>query len=115
VEFAEALFYFYARIDNVRTPLALVSVLSRPDMNLFKESWWTVWSVTEQHDDGLRVVDVKSIQSVVAVIPHNHHCNEDESDERFFIWEYMGLEMQLLSGALDGEEDDLDRDLDGVN
>ncbi|KAJ3501967.1 hypothetical protein NLJ89_g9101 [Agrocybe chaxingu] len=110
-EFAEVKFYFHARINEDRRPLALVSLLSRPDKHLFDESFSTVWSVTEQDDDGLCVVDAKSITAVVAVIPHKYHIEQDKSDSRFFVWEYLGLEMDILSNALDSdilENEDLD-------
>ena len=78
---------------------------------MFEKSFWTVWSVTELGDEGLCVINVKCIQSVVAVVPHDHHILADQSDERYFIWEYLGLEMDLLSDALtmnvlDGEDID---------
>lgn len=85
-----------------------MSLYSRPDEDLFKESNWTVWSVTEQGENGLRVIDAKAILSVVSVIPHEHHVCADLSDERFFIWEQMGMDMSLLSnhGEVLGEEDE---------
>lgn len=86
---------------------------SRPNENLFKESIWTVWSVTEQGETGLRVIDAKTILSVVSVIPHDHHLTEDSSDARFFVWEQMGMDMALLSphGEVPGEEDEgMDQD-----
>jgi len=70
---------------------------SRPDTNLFEQSSWTVSSVTQLDDDeGLPVVDAKSIISVVSVQPHKH-CLED-GYERFFVWEQLGLDMALLEG-----------------
>lgn len=85
-----------------------MSLYSRPDEDLFKESNWTVWSVTEQGENGLRVIDAKAILSVVSVIPHEHHVCADLSDDRFFIWEQMGMDMSLLSnhGEVLGEEDE---------
>ncbi|KAF9535165.1 hypothetical protein CPB83DRAFT_803686 [Crepidotus variabilis] len=117
IEFAEVKFYFNARINDVRRPLALISLLSRPDADLFEKSFWTVWSVTLQNN-ALRVIDAKCVTSVVAVIPHDHHCREDRSDKRFFIWEYTGLEMDLLSDATqirDEDRDALDQDDEEVN
>jgi hypothetical protein len=87
-----------------------VELYSRPDENLFKLSNWTVWSVTERGQTGLQVIDAKAILSVVSVIPHSHHVCPDSSDERFFIWEQMGMDMALLSchGEVHGpgEEDE---------
>ncbi|EDR02845.1 uncharacterized protein LACBIDRAFT_307984 [Laccaria bicolor S238N-H82] len=105
IEFAEVEFYFHAKINEETQHLALISLISRPDEDLFSESFHTVWSVTELGDDGLQVVNAKSILSVVAVIPHNHHV--EETDKRFFIWENIGSDVGLLSdaaGAVDSDE-----------
>ena len=85
-----------------------MTLYSRPDEELFKQSNWTVWSVTEGGQSGLWVIDAKSILSVVSAIPHNHHIHADSSDERFFIWEQMGMDMALLShpGEAFGEDDE---------
>lgn len=109
IEFAEVQYFFNTIVNDERVTLALVSLYSRPDEDLFKQSNWTVWSVTEQGQLGLRVIDVKSILSVVSVIPHNHHVQADSSDECFFIWEQMGMDMALLSRH---GEDDSDEGVD---
>jgi hypothetical protein len=109
IEFAEVQYFFNAIVNDARITLALVSLYSRPDEDLFKQSNWTVWSVTEQGQRGLRVVDAKSILAVVSVIPHDHHLCDDSSDERFFIWEQMGMDMALLSrydGDVHGDDDE---------
>ena len=56
----------------------------------------------------LRVIDAKAILSVVSVIPHSHHVSADSSDERFFIWEQMVMDMALLSHheEVHGDEDE---------
>jgi hypothetical protein len=108
IEFAEVQYFFNASVNNARRTLALVSLYSRPDEDLFRQSNWTVWSVTEGGPSSLQVIDAKSILSVVSVIPHNHHVNADHSDKRFFVWEQMGLDMALLSrpGDVGGEDDE---------
>jgi hypothetical protein len=108
IEFAEVQYFFNAVVNDRRITLALVALYSRPDEDLFKRSNWTVWSVTEQGQIGLRVIDAKAILSVVSVIPHNHHLSADSSDVRFFIWEQMGMDMALLSrlGEVHGEDDE---------
>ena len=109
MEFAEVEFYFHAIINQELQHLALVSLLSCPDEDLFSESFHTVWSVTELGDEGLRVVNAKSILTVVAIIPHDHHVEEGGGDKRFFIWEKIGNDVGLLSdaaGAVDLEDQD---------
>ena len=84
IEFAEIQYFFNATVNDTRHTLALMSLYSQPDEDIFRQSNWTVWSVTEGGQSGLRVIDAKSILSVVSVIPHNHHVRADSSDECFF-------------------------------
>jgi len=81
INFAEVQYFFNAMVNATRHTLVLVSLYSQPDEDLFKQSNWTVWSVTEGGQSGLRVIDAKSILAVVSVIPHNHHVHADSSDE----------------------------------
>ncbi|KAJ8580934.1 hypothetical protein M405DRAFT_887586 [Rhizopogon salebrosus TDB-379] len=52
--------------------VAMVSVYSHPDPELLQRSTQTVWSCKHEGDQALQLVGVKSIQSVVAMIPHRH-------------------------------------------
>lgn len=110
--FAEVHFYFNGEIGNELVTLALVTLYSLPDKQLFKDSHWTVASVTHMERDGLCVVKAESIVSVVAVIPHSHHVMEDHSDIRFFVWEKMGLDMALLQGLAEEIDSDFEDDED---
>ncbi|KAF8572886.1 hypothetical protein K439DRAFT_1650085 [Ramaria rubella] len=84
VEFAEVQYYFLAKIRGENRGLALISLYSRPDAQLFEDSNWTVYSITAlEYNEGLRVVDIKLIQAMVSVQPHSHHV--EEGDERFFV------------------------------
>ena len=108
IEFAEVQYFFNAIVNKTRITLALMVLYTQPDEDLFKRLNWTVWSVTEQGQSGLWVIDAKAILSVISVIPHNHHVCADSSDERFFIWEQMGMDMALLSshGEVPGQDDE---------
>ena len=60
----------------------------------------TVYSMTKLDDtEGLRVVPIKSILSVISVQPHSYQVVPGE--QRFFVWEQIGLDMSIL---LDAEE-----------
>ena len=50
---------------------------------------------------GLMVVEVKCIKAVVSIQPHEHRI--DPGDERFFVWEQIGLDMSLL---IESEEEE---------
>ena len=82
----------------------MVSLYSGPDINLYVSSFHTVYSVTKlPPESGLLVIDAKSVISVVSVQPHFNHGIP--GDERFFVWEKIGLSMSLLGG-----EEELDQD-----
>ncbi|KAF8233179.1 hypothetical protein L208DRAFT_1029639, partial [Tricholoma matsutake] len=71
LEFAEVLFYFWLDINTkVTRPLAMATLYTWPDQALLQESSDTLWSCKPQNDKGLVVFDVKSIEAVIAMVPH---------------------------------------------
>lgn len=84
-------------------------LFSDPDPHLLQESYCTIYSVKKlSKETGLRVIDAKSIISVVAAIPHTHKMGE-ETDQRYFIWEQMGMDMALHAETLN-DIDEIDND-----
>ena len=73
---------------------ALVSVWSEPDPHLLQESINTVYSCVYTGQADLRVIDVKAIKSVVAMVPMTPRNGDDSS--RFFLLEKPGLEITHL-------------------
>jgi len=80
-------------------PLALVSLYSRPCPTLLKLSVNTLWSCEYQGDSALRFVNVKSIQSVVAMIPHAPLVDGRPASERFFLVEKPGFDVAVMAGV----------------
>jgi hypothetical protein len=68
-----------------------------------KDSYQTVYSV-KKLSRGLRVIDAKTIISVIAAIPHDHKVN-GELEQRYFIWEKMGMDMALLTSIFVEDEE----------
>lgn len=83
--------------SNEKT-LALVSIYSPPNQALLDASFNTLWSCTYQGDAGLKVVDVKTISSVVAMIPHNAHNFPGDIVGHFFVVEKPGLDVAHMGG-----------------
>jgi hypothetical protein len=83
--------------------LALLSVYSPPDPGLFEASNGTVLSCTYHGDACLKVIDVSSIVSVVAMIPHNPFADGD-TQEQYFVAEKPGLEATVLGGIEEDQE-----------
>ncbi|KAI0058691.1 hypothetical protein BV25DRAFT_1188194 [Artomyces pyxidatus] len=100
-EFAEVQFYFSVIVNSVEHPLALVSLFSPPDPNMLEKSLGAVWSCRYQGAAGLRVVPIKCITSVVAVVPFplGAHTQVRAIAERpHFIVEKMGLDVAYMGG-----------------
>jgi hypothetical protein len=67
---AEVCFFILWTHEGHETPLTLVSLYLTPDLRLLKASHNTLWSCEHQGDLALLFIDTKTIQSVVAMIPH---------------------------------------------
>lgn len=93
VHFAEVQYYFILSVNQVIKTLALVSIYDSPDPIRLQNSFDTNISCTYTGEAGLHVIDIKDIQSVVAMIPRQG---------RFFVVEKMGLDIAHLGGV---EED----------
>lgn len=99
---AEVLFYFRVPIENQEsTTVALVSVFSPPDAHILEASSETLWIATYRGDLALRVIDVKTIISVVAMIPLPMSDTEGESHTRFFLAEKPGLDISCVAGHVE--------------
>jgi hypothetical protein len=103
VEIAEVRFYF--RITTgpqaQELTLACVSCYSSPHEGLLQASRGTLWSCI--HPEVTKVIDVKSISAVVAMVLHQPFPGE----ERWFLVEKPGLDT-LIIGGIDEEMMDLD-------
>jgi hypothetical protein len=82
--------------------LALVSVYSPPHAGLFEASNGTVLSCTYHGEAGFKVIDISSIVSVVAMIPHDPFAD----GERYFVAEKPGLEVTVLGGIEEDQEEE---------
>ena len=79
-------------------PLALVSLYSHPDPSLLRLSVNTLWSCEYHGDAALRFINVKSIQSVVAMVPHTPAIEGEDLGERFFLVEKPGFDVAIIAG-----------------
>ncbi|KAF8994827.1 hypothetical protein BDQ17DRAFT_1392359 [Cyathus striatus] len=95
--FAEVLYYFVVTFEGASETVAMVSLFTKPDQQLFEDSCGTVLSCMLMGETSLRVVNVKSIQSVVAAIPFPHNDNYPELEGNVFIVEKPGLDIATIS------------------
>jgi hypothetical protein len=90
----EVQFFFQSDHSGVERAYALVLVWSEPDQALLRESINTVYSCAYTGQADLRVIDVKVITSVVAMVPMTL-CDGDQSSW-FFLLEKPRLEITHL-------------------
>ncbi|KAM5540305.1 hypothetical protein V8D89_006124 [Ganoderma adspersum] len=111
VQFAEVQYYMWLRVGEEIQALALVSYFGAPNQSLLDLSYGTMWSCSPGGDSALGIIDVRKIESVVAMIPHPKPimaCPGDlDLSGMFCVVEKPGLEVAVLGGV---EEDVEDRD-----
>jgi len=59
----------------------------------------TLWSCKYLGDGALKFVDVKTIQAVVAMIPHSPSIDGRPAKDRFFLVEKPGFNVAIMSGV----------------
>ena len=106
VQYAEVRYYFKIRLQETQLErgMAMVSMYTAPVENLLRSSHHTLWSCYPGGDTNLRVIDIKSIQAVVAVVPHpkvDDLTLREKLNGRVYIGEKMGLHIMQLSGNIE--------------
>ena len=105
---ADIVFYFFMRFGDSLYPLAMVDLFSLPDQNLLSISSGTVYLCNPSQ--GLIIIPISSIWSVVAMIPEmviNGECHV-VCTGKFSLMRhaYIELAKYLPDGfASEGEED----------
>jgi hypothetical protein len=115
---AEIEYYFQLRFDDIAHSLALVSVFSPPDQELLDISHHTTYVCHYLGPDALKVVDVKAIKALVAMVP-DYQVTMDGNivipENRFFLVELPFLKFAAMTTALDEDDDGIDFTTDSVN
>ena len=91
IHFAEVQFYFTKTFGDESRALALVSLYSPPDNYLLQLSSDTLVVCRYQGEEALIVIDVKSILSVVAMVPFPFTLGG--RDNQYFMIEKIGLDV----------------------
>jgi hypothetical protein len=95
----------------------LVSVFSPPDQDILKLSHNAAYICYRSEPEALSVVDVKTINAVVAMVPDfqvTPDGNLIAPKDRFSLMESPFLKFAALSGTLDGDDDAIDDTTDNV-
>ncbi|KAI0308679.1 hypothetical protein OF83DRAFT_1073149, partial [Amylostereum chailletii] len=120
-QFGEVLYYCrlpvdYGSTDGEIKTVAMVSLFSLPDAELFEKSYGTACSVRYEGDASLIVADVKAIRSVVAMHPLPEHLRGDqpEMDPKegytvgcsYFVVKRLGLDVISRAWSEDVPDDE---------
>jgi hypothetical protein len=100
IHFAEVHFYFLKSFGGTPRALALVSLYSSPDEHLLSQSHATLLVCWHQRAI-LTVIDVKSILSVVAMVPFPFSVAGHV--DQFFVIEKIGLDVVEVDDNVDDE------------
>lgn len=86
----------------------MVDLYSDPDEEFLRESYNTVWSYGHGEGKHLKVIDAKSVLSVVAMVPHSIVPGAKEKyrdpEKTFFLVEKPGLDIMELAGWEEKED-----------
>lgn len=120
-QFGEVQYYFKLTLvpDSPAQAFAMVSVYSPPDKDLLAQSSHTLWSCCYRGEQRLQIIDVHSIQAVVAMIPHPTNLvglltasivpAEITVGCQVFLVEKLGLDVLALTNQVDNvDRDDAD-------
>lgn len=84
----------------------MATLYTQPDTQLLQESSGTLWSCCAGGDEGVVVVDVKCIESVVAIVPHSTSTLGEHWKYRVFVIEKPGLDVASLGGVAEEIHDE---------
>ena len=96
ISIGEVLYYFQCRIQGSLSTLAVVSLYYPPLPDLLVRSHGTFTSCKYSGDHNLAVINIKSIQAVVAMIPHSPPGVDTEGYH--YLVEHPGLDIAHLGG-----------------
>ena len=91
--YAEVLYFFMVYKGDIQHTLAAVHIFSLPDPQLLKESYGTLHVCRFPGEEGLVVVDAKSLTDVVGMVPFHRPVpgGGDPNQGEFFPIEKMSL------------------------
>lgn len=101
-EFAEVQFYFqFFNNERKLEPRALVSVYGPPNEDMLRDSFQTLWACHYSGNNGLRIVQLSEIISVVSMQPLPRH-DENDPINLWFVVEKPGLDDVEVAGSING-------------
>ena len=113
LRYGEILYFFVHKVHDTVHALAVVSLYSLEDARLLAESLGAVWACRAQGDHSLIVIDVKTILTCVAMVPHSfpiREANLEDNIQLYLAMDKIGTEIGNMEGT--GNDDDNDEEND---
>ena len=101
IHIAKVYFFVLLAHGGNENMVALVSLYSMPHRELLRLSSNTLYSCEYKGDNALHFIDVKTIQAVVAMVPHTSVIGHQEPSERFFLVEKPRFDVAVMNGFED--------------
>ena len=98
IHIGEVYFFILFCVQEQEFPLVLISLYLRPCSALLKLLVNTLWSCEYQGDSALIFIDVKSIQLVIAMIPHMLLVDGRQASKCFFLVEKPAFDVTVMAG-----------------
>lgn len=107
---------YFGRVGQERQAVALVSIFGPRDEDLYQRSHQTVQVLEYRGDNALCVINAKTIESVVGMIPDEMPVGIDYTadyehlhlGEKYFVVNKLGFEVKILEGRGGDPEMDID-------
>jgi hypothetical protein len=103
---AEVLYYMLLSVQHngsrIIQPTAVVSFYGPPHKELYEVLSKTYWTAQHLREEGIRVIDVESIRSVVMMAPDEQYqswCTDDSAIDRWYLMEKPGIKISQMAGA----------------
>lgn len=111
---ANIVFYFYMQFGDSRYPLAMARLFTMPDQRILLDSCDTVYLCDPwEGREGLAVIPISSIRSVVAMFPEMVINAEGQIERtgKFSLMRHAYIELAKYStDGFDEDSDDLDNE-----
>lgn len=115
LRYGEVLYFFQHKVNNYIHTLAVISLYSLENAFLLSESSGTVWACQAQGDNALIAINVKTILTCVAMIPHTFSIPDTNPLQLHLAMDKLGTDIGNMGGVGGGDDNNSDDDNDHDN
>lgn len=104
----EVLFFALIDVNESILPIAVLSQYGQPNQELLDASSKTYWTAQHLRENGIRVVDIKKLISVVMMAPDKQYAkthNDGTGNDRWYLMQKPGLLLSQHIGMQEADEE----------